>query len=198
MSSSVQFRISPCGVKLVPAITAWRWWRCVSVPVELLAYLLNVRADLEGGPQFDGHGAHEMVRLEQHQGLTIDFLGSELLDILGTAGQRLDKVTHLAHVPFQRIGPLQWARCRRRWWRLCHRGGNYRQLLLLLMRLLVQLWRQLMVVLQLLLLLWGHLCRRVAITQAIGSGGAPAAAADVSLGSLVGRLECALEAARFV
>ena len=55
-----------------------------------------------------------------------------------------------------------------------------------------------MVVLQLLLLLWGHLCRRVAITQAIGSGGAPAAAAVVSLGSLVGRLECALEAARFV
>ena len=78
----------------------------VSVPVELFPDLLDVRADLEGGPQLDGHGAHEMVRLEQHQRLAVDLLGGELLHVLGAAGQRLNKVAHLAHVPLQRVRTL--------------------------------------------------------------------------------------------
>lgn len=35
--------------------------------------------DLEGGPQLDVHGAHQVVLLEQQQSLPVDFLGTEFL-----------------------------------------------------------------------------------------------------------------------
>ena len=35
--------------------------------------------DLQGGPQLDVHGAHQVVLLEQQQGLPVDFLGTEFL-----------------------------------------------------------------------------------------------------------------------
>lgn len=37
----------------------------------------DARIDLQGWPQLDVHGAHQMVLLEQQQGLPIYFLGTE-------------------------------------------------------------------------------------------------------------------------
>lgn len=41
--------------------------------------------DLQGRPQLDVHGTHQVVLLEQQQGLPINLLGTELLgDLLAT------------------------------------------------------------------------------------------------------------------
>jgi len=43
-----------------------------------------------------------VIGLQQHQGLPIDLLQLEVLDVVGTSGQTLDEVADL------RDGPLQW------------------------------------------------------------------------------------------
>ena len=62
-----------------------------------------MRTDLERWSQLDRHGRHEMVRLERHQGLPVDLLLSKVLDVLPAAGQVLDKVADLGHVPLERV-----------------------------------------------------------------------------------------------
>lgn len=60
-------------------------WRCSGQAAEPLGVLEHADAcvDLQRRPQLDVHGAHEMVLLEQQQGLPVDLLGTELLcDIL--------------------------------------------------------------------------------------------------------------------
>lgn len=39
---------------------------------------VDVGADLEGGTQFDVHGGHEMLLLQEQQGLSVNFLRQEL------------------------------------------------------------------------------------------------------------------------
>lgn len=40
--------------------------------------VVNVGADLEGGTQLDVHGGHEMLLLQQQQGLSVNLLRQEL------------------------------------------------------------------------------------------------------------------------
>lgn len=49
--------------------------------VETLGVLEHADAcvDLQGRPQLDVHGTHQVVLLEQQQGLPVNFLGTELL-----------------------------------------------------------------------------------------------------------------------
>ena len=60
-------------------------------------------ADLEGGAELDAHGGHEVVSLQQHQGLAINLLDCEVLDIVTAARKGLDEVAHLLHVPLERV-----------------------------------------------------------------------------------------------
>lgn len=39
---------------------------------------VDVGADLEGGPQLDVHGRHEMLLLQEQQGLSVNFLRQKL------------------------------------------------------------------------------------------------------------------------
>lgn len=43
---------------------------------------VDASVDLQGRPQFDVHSTHQMVLLEQQQGLPVDFLGTEFLRYL--------------------------------------------------------------------------------------------------------------------
>lgn len=40
--------------------------------------IVNVGADLEGGAELDVHGGHEMLLLQQQEGLSVDLLRQEL------------------------------------------------------------------------------------------------------------------------
>lgn len=46
---------------------------------------VDVGADLEGGTQLDVHGGHEMLLLQEQQGLSVNFLRQELGGELLTA-----------------------------------------------------------------------------------------------------------------
>lgn len=70
---------------------------------ERLSHLVDGGADLERGPQFDGHGGHEVVGLKQHQRLAVDLLKLKVLYVVRAAGEVLYKVAHLLHAPLQRI-----------------------------------------------------------------------------------------------
>ena len=73
--------------------------------IELFSDLLYVWADLERGSQLDGHGGHEMVGLQQHQGLPVDLLLGKVLDVLTAARQVLDEITNLCHIPLEGVAP---------------------------------------------------------------------------------------------
>lgn len=62
-----------------------------------------MRTNLERRPQLDRHGRHEVVSLEEHQGLPVNLLLGKVLDILAAARQVLDEVTDLCHIPLERV-----------------------------------------------------------------------------------------------
>lgn len=74
-----------------------------SVLFELFTHVIDSRADLKSWPQFDGHGRHQMVGLQQHECLAVDLLEQEILHVVRTSRQSFDEVAHLLHAPLQRI-----------------------------------------------------------------------------------------------
>ena len=74
-----------------------------SVLLEFFAHGLDGVADLEGRAQLYGHGGHQMVSLEQHQRLPIDFLQLEVLHVVGAAGKVLDEIADLGHRPLKGV-----------------------------------------------------------------------------------------------
>ena len=44
-----------------------------------------------------------MIRLEQHEGLSVNLLDLEVLDVIGAAWQVLHEVAHLLHRPLERV-----------------------------------------------------------------------------------------------
>ena len=58
-----------------------------------------MHVDLEGGPQLDVYGTHQVVLLEQQQSLPIDLLGTELLCDFLAAWQRADEFVDIVHIP---------------------------------------------------------------------------------------------------
>lgn len=50
-----------------------------------VSQIINVGTDLEGGTQLDVHGGHEMLLLQQQQGLSVNLLRQELGGELLTA-----------------------------------------------------------------------------------------------------------------
>ena len=55
--------------------------------------------DLEGGSKLDAHGGHEVVGLEEHEGLPVDLLHHEVLHVVAAAGKLLDEVANLGDTP---------------------------------------------------------------------------------------------------
>lgn len=55
--------------------------------------------DLECGSQFNVHGAHEVVLLQQEQGLSVNLLRAKLVCYLLTTWQRTDELVNFFHVP---------------------------------------------------------------------------------------------------
>lgn len=51
---------------------------CLHVNSELVFQAVNVSTDLEGGTEFDVHGGHEVLLLQQEQRLSVNFLRQEL------------------------------------------------------------------------------------------------------------------------
>lgn len=47
-------------------------------PLTSILQAVDVGADLEGGAQLDVHGRHEMLLLQEQQGLSVNFLRQEL------------------------------------------------------------------------------------------------------------------------
>lgn len=65
------------------ALLSWEeasWARIVAArPALGVLEHVDASIDLQGRPQFDVHSTHQMVLLEQQQGLPVDFLGTEFL-----------------------------------------------------------------------------------------------------------------------
>lgn len=59
---------------------------------------VDASTNLESWAKLDTHGSHEVILLQQQQGLPINLLLSELLCILLTAWQGLDKLIYLDHL----------------------------------------------------------------------------------------------------
>ena len=74
-----------------------------SVLGQIIFQLFDLLADLQGRPELDAHGRHEVVGLQQHQSLPVDLLQSEVLHVVGAAGEFLDEVADLLDIPLQRV-----------------------------------------------------------------------------------------------
>ena len=60
---------------------------------------IHLFTDLEGGSKLDAHGGHEVVGLEEHEGLPVDLLHHEVLHVVAAPRQLLDEVANLRHAP---------------------------------------------------------------------------------------------------
>jgi len=88
--------------------------------------MLHLLADLQGRPQLYRHRCHQVICLQQHQCLPINFLYSKIFDIIAAPGQVFDKIAHLGNIPLQGVILLLdyrgEGRCRLRWWCRYRRG----------------------------------------------------------------------------
>ena len=74
-----------------------------SVLGQIIFQLFDLLADLQSRPQLDAHSRHQVVGLQQHQGLAVNLLQSEVLHVVGAAGQLLDEVADLLDIPLERV-----------------------------------------------------------------------------------------------
>ena len=71
--------------------------------IEYLQVDIHLFADLESWTELDAHGGHEVVSLEEHEGLPVDLLHHEVLHVVAAAGQLLDEVANLGDTPSSNV-----------------------------------------------------------------------------------------------
>ena len=74
-----------------------------SVLGQIIFQLFDLLTDLQSRAELDAHGRHEVVGLQQHQSLPVDLLQSEVLHVVGAAGELLDEVADLLDIPLERV-----------------------------------------------------------------------------------------------
>lgn len=80
-----------------------------------VSQIVNVGADLEGGTQLDVHGGHEMLLLQQQQGLSVNLLRQELGGELLAAceeeeEERKERVDEVSGWNVNKGGTKKWGR----------------------------------------------------------------------------------------
>ena len=71
--------------------------------ITCLQVVIHLFADLESWTELDAHGGHEVVSLEEHEGLPIDLLHHEVLHVVAAAGKLLDEVANLGDTPSSNV-----------------------------------------------------------------------------------------------
>ena len=71
--------------------------------IAYLQVVIHLFADLESWSELDAHGGHEVVSLEEHEGLPVDLLHHEVLHVVAAAWQLLDEVANLGDTPSSNV-----------------------------------------------------------------------------------------------
>ena len=74
-----------------------------SVLRQVIFQLFDLLTDLQSWAELNAHGRHEVIGLQQHQSLPVNLLQSEVLHVVGAAGQFLDEVADLLDIPLERV-----------------------------------------------------------------------------------------------
>ena len=98
----------PPSSRSPPAVSSWPGRSSTGSPeiffvrnedITCLQVFIHLFADLESWSELDAHGRHEVVSLEEHEGLPVDLLHHEVLHVVAAPRQLLDEVANLRDAP---------------------------------------------------------------------------------------------------